>query len=570
MSDPNKRFLEAIASSRFNRRRIIEEGLKAGAATTVIVAALGKAVDVAAAPTPRPMFPNPSAAMVDNGTFTALTLDGAPDIDPHSTYITQGGAITFVCYEMLIKYKGNSTSEFEPMLASSWTASPDNKTYVFKIPSGVLFHDGTPCDAAAVRQSFIRFHRMQLGPYLVIARFIDNPEEQIVATDATTVTFNLPQPSPIFLDAMASNWGPYVVSPTAVEKNKTEDDPWAHNWFLSNAVGTGAYQLTEYDLKNQAVFKKFDQYHGGWDGPHFSEVVLRVVPEDATRRQLLEQKQATGAINNVTPDDMAAMKSEPSLQVVTYPSTHVAFVLLNTAKLNVSARQGLCYAFPYDEIIHGVYRGTIKRTGPIPSNVRGYNPALSLPPTDLAKAKDLLAKGGLAAGSKIVMLIASEEETDKSGAELFQANLAQIGYTLDIQMVDTSTQNDIMLGDKTAADRPELMGSWAWWPDYNDPWNQISPNFLKGAIGNGGANAGGYVNDQVEQLMEQARNYTSDAQLVDVMTKAQQILVNDDPAAIFLGERQYFTILQAGVKGYAPNPLYLDIFDIYPMSEPAS
>ncbi|MBN9023044.1 MAG: DUF1254 domain-containing protein [Rhizobiales bacterium] len=51
---------------------------------------------------------------------------------------------------------------------------------------------------------------------------------------------------------------------------------------------------------------------------------------------------------------------------------------------------------------------------------------------------------------------------------------------------------------------------------------------------------------------------------------ARAYLVNDDPAAIFLGERQYFTILQADVQGYVPNPLYLDIFDIYPMSEPAS
>jgi len=369
---------------------------------------------------------------------------------------------------------------------------------------------------------------------------------------------------------MASNWGPFVVSPTAVEKNKTADDPWAHNWFLQNAVGTGPYQLTEYDLKNQAVFKKFDGYHGGWDGPHFSSVVLRVVPEDSTRRQLLEQKEATGAINNVTPDDMVAMKSEPSLQIVTYPSTHVSFYLLNTAKLNVAARQGLCFAFPYDDVIQGVFQGTIKRTGPIPSNVRGYNPALALPQTDLNKAKDLLAQGGLASGSKIDLIITSEEEIDKSSAQLFQANRAQSGYTLNITLVDTSTQNDIIFGDQTAADRPMIIGSWAWWPDYNDPWNQISPNFLKAAIGNGGANAGGYTDDKVESLMEQARDYTSDAQLTDVVTQAQQILVNDDPAAIFVGERQYFTILQADVTGYVPNPLYLDLFDIYPMSEPAS
>ena len=570
MEDRNRQFIDSLASSRFNRRQIIERGFRYGAATSVIVGALGGAVDVSAAPAQQAAVLAAQSAPFDSGTFTGLMLDGAPDIDPHSTYVTQGGTITFVCYEMLIKYKGASTSEYEPMLASSWTASDDHKTYTFTLPADVKFHDGTSCDAEAVRQSFIRFFRMQLGPYLVIARFLDNPEEQIVATDAVTVTFNLPNPSSIFLDAMASNWGPFVVSPTAVEKNKTNDDPWAHNWFLSNAVGTGPYQLTEYDLKNQAVFKKFDDYHGGWDGPHFTQVVLRVVPEDSTRRQLLEQNQATGAINNVTPDDMVAMQKESALQVVTFPSTHVAFYLLNTVKLNVTARQGLVYAYPYKEVIEGVFRGTIKRTGPIPSNVRGYNPSLSLPDTDLDKAKTLLVQGGLASGATIDLIITSEEEIDKSSAELFQANLAQIGYTLDIQTVDTSTQNDIIFGDQTAADRPMVIGSWAWWPDYNDPWNQISPNFLKDAIGNGGANAGDYVNDQVEALMEKAKNATDDAELIDVVTQAQQILVNDDPSAIFIGERQYFTVLQADVSGYVPNPLYLDLFDIYPMSQPAS
>jgi peptide/nickel transport system substrate-binding protein len=570
VEDRNRRFIDSLSTARFNRRQIIELGLKFGAATTVIVASLIQAADVAAAPAHQPSVLQSAAAEVSSGTFTAIMIDGAPDIDPHSTYVTQGGTVTFVCYEMLIKYKGNSTSEFAPMLASAWTASADNKTYTFTIPSGVLFHDGTTCDAAAVRLSMIRLVRMQLGPYLVLGRFIDNPEEQIVATDANTITFNLPAASPIFLDAMASNWGPYTISPAAVDANKTEGDPWAHSWFIQNAVGTGPYQLTEFDLKNQVVFKKFDGYHGGWDGPHFDGVVLRVVPENATRRQLLEQNQATGAINNVTPDDMVAMQKESSLQIVTYPSTHVSFSILNTAKLNTAARQGLCLAYPYQEVITGVYRDTVKRTGPIPTSVRGYNPALSLPQTDLAKAQTLLAAGGLAAGTTIDMIITSEEETDKSAAELFQSNLAQIGYKLDIQMVDTSTQNGIIFGDKIAAERPMIIGSWAWWPDYNDAWNQISPNFLKVSIGNGGGNAGGYENGQVEALMEQAKNFTDLAQLTDVVTRAQQIMVNDDPAAIFLGERQYFTILQAGVAGYAPNPLYLDLFDIYPMSGPAA
>ena len=42
--------------------------------------------------------------------------------------------------------------------------------------------------------------------------------------DATTIRVNLGRPQPLFLPAMASQYGPSVVSPTAVEENKTEDD----------------------------------------------------------------------------------------------------------------------------------------------------------------------------------------------------------------------------------------------------------------------------------------------------------------------------------------------------------
>src|SRR5438552_768763 len=40
-----------------------------------------------------------------------------------------------------------------PQLATSWS-TPDERTYVFTLRDSVTFHDGTACDAAAVKQSF--------------------------------------------------------------------------------------------------------------------------------------------------------------------------------------------------------------------------------------------------------------------------------------------------------------------------------------------------------------------------------------------------------------------------------
>lgn len=565
MANSNIDELVANASGgRTSRRRVLERGLALGVATPVLGAVASLTSEAAAAPDVN-QTTRLRRMQESGGLFTAVIEDGSPDIDPHSSYVTIGSVVCLGCYEMLIQYSGASTSEFAPMLAQSWEASPDNSTFTFTLAPNAIFHDGTVCDASAVKSSFVRFRRMELGPYLVISRFCDNPEEQIEVVDATTIRFNLGRPQPLFLAAMASSYGPFVVSPAAVEANKTDDDPWAHEWFLSNAVGTGPYRLVDNRIKEQIVFERFEEYHGGWSGNHFDQIVLRPVPENATRRQLVEQGQADAATNNLTPEDYDALQAAGTLQVLTYPTTRVDWAILNAVTLSKEARQGLCYAFPYQEVVDGAYKGRLIRTGPIPTTVKGYDPNVFLYSTDLVKAKELLTAGGINDGDSIEYMIASESQIDSTVAQLFQASLAQIGINLEITQVDTSTLNDVVFGDAPGEERPAIIGSWAWWPDYNDPWNQLAPNFLEEASGGGGSNSGYWVNARFEEIMIAARDFTDEAELSALMIQAQNILTEQDPPAIFYGERQYTTVLAPDIQGFVANPLYLDAYNFYQM-----
>ena len=54
-------------------------------------------------------------------------------------------------YETLIDITADG---FKPCLAESWTISEDGKVYTFKIRKGVTFHDGTVCDAFAIKANF--------------------------------------------------------------------------------------------------------------------------------------------------------------------------------------------------------------------------------------------------------------------------------------------------------------------------------------------------------------------------------------------------------------------------------
>jgi peptide/nickel transport system substrate-binding protein len=84
----------------------------------------------------------------------AMTLE-PPGLDP-----TAGAAsaiaeiVLYNIFETLTKVNGDG--HVTPLLAESWTISPDAKTYTFKLRKGVKFHNGEPFNAAAVKFSFER------------------------------------------------------------------------------------------------------------------------------------------------------------------------------------------------------------------------------------------------------------------------------------------------------------------------------------------------------------------------------------------------------------------------------
>ena len=233
MSTTVSRLEESARSGRITRRELLERGLKLGLSTPVILGLLTLAPEASAAPSTSTAPGRFTRMQGDPATLTIGTVDDIIDADPHSNYSTYGATLTYASYEMLVQYRGDSISEIEPMLAESYEASADNTTFTFKIPAGVTFHDGSPCDASTVKAAFTRLIRLELGPYLIAARFIQDPDTQIQTPDPTTVIFTMARPEPLFMAAMASSYGVYVTSPTDVEANQTEDDPWAHEWFVA-------------------------------------------------------------------------------------------------------------------------------------------------------------------------------------------------------------------------------------------------------------------------------------------------------------------------------------------------
>ena len=75
--------------------------------------------------------------------------------DPDNAFEVGGLSAINNVYEGLVEYVPGGT-ELTGLLETSWSISDSGTVYAFQIKPGVVFHDGTPADAAAIKSSFER------------------------------------------------------------------------------------------------------------------------------------------------------------------------------------------------------------------------------------------------------------------------------------------------------------------------------------------------------------------------------------------------------------------------------
>ncbi len=504
---------------------------------------------------------------VDANTLT-IALNGSPsDLDPHSAYDYRSALPLRGPYEQLLALKGTSTTEFTPKIAESWSSNADKSVWTFKIRKGVTFHDGSACDAEAVRASFARFISLGLGPAASFARFITDPK-QVTAPDAQTLVFDCGRPQPLLIDYLTSQYGPLIINVKAVMQHDSGGDQ-GHMWAQTNeeGLGTGPYKIVDYSPEERVVLQRHDGYWGGWEGDHFQQIVIRVVSESSTRRQLIESGDVD-IVDNLTPESLQAMETNPDLHIDKSYSSEVDYMMMTVdgALKTPEARQAMCYSFPYDEVITGVYKGYAKRAvGGVAELLRGFDPKTFTYPTDLDKAKELFAKAGVQPGASIGLTQESGDENVKSAVQLWAANLQKIGITLDVTTTDLTTFTGIIFGDEPIEQRPPVM-PWFWWPDFNDAYNHLWTQISCDAWGSKGTNSGFYCNKQVESLFHDALATADPAKYQDDLNQIQQIISQDDPPAVYYMQKQWTTVLRKDIQGFYFNPINIGTYDFWAMS----
>jgi peptide/nickel transport system substrate-binding protein len=503
----------------------------------------------------------------DRDTLVVAVDAFAADFDPASAYLLSEALIWRGIYESLVRLKGDSASEVEPLLADTWDHNADSSSWTFHLHPGVKFSDGTPLDAAAVKANYVRTIGLELGTNLIVGSFLSDPSKDIVVVDPATITFNLSGPTPHFDVVMAAQYGTALVSPKVFADHSTGAKDQGHAWLQQNAVGTGPYVLDSLKPGDEVDLVQNPNYWRGWSGSHFKKIIIKSIPEASTRRQLLESGDVDIAYAG-SAEDTAAVAADPRFMVGNFKNLDMTYIILGEygPLAKPEARQAMNYLFPYDDFLNTVMKGTLERAhGVFPDLLLTHDQNVFQYTTNVEKAKSLFATAGVAPGTTFTY----EYYTGfgKEAGLVLQAQLEQAGMHLTLKEVAFDQMNADLTTDKPADQRANMY-YWGWWPDYNAPSDYSWILFNSGAAPSACPcyNSGYYTNATVDKIINDGFTQTDDTKLTDSFKQAQDILVQQDPAWIPVGQQLDDTYFRSDIAGQVFNPLYILTWDYYALS----
>ena len=466
------------------------------------------------------------------------------DWDPAIIYSNEVQILLNV-YETLVRYDAEA-SEILPQLATSWSVSDDGLTWEFKIREGVVFHDGTPLTADAVKRAFDRTIEMGLGGAYNWATVTG-----IVAADDHTLVIETSAPTSIDLIASAQ-YGAFVYSPKAGEMGT--------DWFMEgNAAGTGPYQVTQWVRGQQVVLEKFPDYWGGWNGDEFDRVIARIVEEVSTQVQMLRSGEADLIMSTAPTDMLDTLGQEEGISVGVYDSWTNLPMAINTGKYptdNLKFRQALRHLVDHEAIANQIFGGYASVShAPVPQSMWGAA-NFEVPGYDPGKARQLLEESGIPeADWKVSYYVYTGREEIRQVAEFFQALAAQAGITVEIQTGEWGVLWDKQKTQSTAASIFTL----SFWPDYATPgsWLLLEYRSEDPVV----FNFSYFKNPAFDALLDEglALEASDRKRATELYMEAQQIL-HDEVASIPLVDQKRTVVYRSEIEGVNFSPAYETVF----------
>ena len=498
-----------------------------------------------------------------------VSLDGA--------YVSDGESLRIIdqIFETLVTTKLGST-EVEPQLAKSWTASPDGLAWTFELQTGVKFHDGTPFNAKAVCANFDRWYNFKgiqqsesVAYYwiTVFGGFAKNESPDLPASlyksctakDDKTAVITLTKPSSSFLSALAMP-SFSIASPDALTKYEadkvsgTADSPSFDGTFgTQHPVGTGPFKLETFTPKDRLVLARNDDYWG--EKALLDKVIFKPIADGPARRQALESGEIQG-YDFVDPGDVDALKA--NFQVLSRPAFNVGYVGFNQTKPpldNLKIRQAIAHALNREALVKAKYPPGAEVAKEFqPPQLFGYSKDVTTYAYDVNKAKQLIKESGVTNLNLEFWYPTSISRPympdPAANFQAFKADLEAVGFKVT---------------PKSAPWRPDYTQNigagvyqvylYGWTGDFGDPDNFVGTFFQSKQ------DAWGFDNPEIFAKLDAAEKETDEEKRTQLYEEANELIMNFLPGVPYVHTKPSLAFAK-NVKGYKPSPVSLEPFSI--------
>ncbi len=371
--------------------------------------------------------------------IVAIPLDGIISFDPAESFETVSTSSLINVYQKLVDAGRDDPRQLVPQLATHWQPGSSEHSLLFTLKPDAKFASGNPVTPKDVIYSLTRGVKLNKTPAFILNEFgwtAENIDSQFVqrGDHQLEIRWTSPIGRDLALRLLSAPVASIIDSRLA-EQHASNND-FGNGWLKTHSAGSAAYTIKNY-VPQQALV--LEQNPNAATPPKLKRVILKGVTDAGSRRLLLEQGDADVAYD-LGADQFDALKKVASVRVASFPSSLIYYLGFNTqdkqqpALGNPALWQAARWLVDYNSISQELLKGQYQvHQAFLP---QGFDGALDNQPFkyDLAKAKDILQKGGIAPGAHFSLTIVNQPPyTDV--AQALQASFAKADIQIDIQPV---------------------------------------------------------------------------------------------------------------------------------------
>jgi peptide/nickel transport system substrate-binding protein len=342
----------------------------------------------------------------------------------------------------------NAKGAWEPYLAQSVTPNATYTSWEITVRPNVVFHDGTPCDGAALTTNFEAQKASLLLGTLILVPILDS----IVQSGPLAVTLNFKSPwtsFPLYLAGGIGGQSAYMCAPSMLS---------APNGGTSNPVGTGPFVFKQW-VPNSHFTATANPHYWRPGLPYLDEITFKPIIDENARAEALKSGTIDIMITDV-PQIITQFRGNKNFAYID-DGTHVVgepdmnCVLLNCAKEpfnNPTVRRAAAmainrpqYAKEIDDNVLPVSDGLFTPGSP-------YYSSTSYPSYNPTEAKKLVKQVEKSTGKPVSFSFGSTNAPSAERSQQYlQQALQNVGFVVKDTIVEQNDEiNDALAGSYQA------------------------------------------------------------------------------------------------------------------------